>query len=88
MNQIKKKCEVLQSFIPENILLICRIFILTFCFIFISVNLSFNPLLRNFDSFWLSFTDKATTETDNFVLLIVKITVLELALLTMSVAKT
>ena len=32
-----------------------------------------NPLLRSFDSFWLSFADKVTTGKYNFVSLIVKI---------------
>ena len=35
-----------------------------------------NPLLRCFDSFWLSLVDKVTTGTYNFVSLIVKIMLL------------
>ena len=37
------------------------------------------PLLRSFDSFWLSFADKVTAGWYNFVSLIVKIILLELA---------
>ena len=57
--------------------LVCGTFILTFCFILVS-DLS-NPLLRSFDSFWLSYADKGTTRTYNFVSLIVKLKLLELA---------
>ena len=42
-------------------ILICRIFILSFCFIFIPI------ILNKFDSFWLSFAYKVTTGTYNFV---------------------
>ena len=38
-----------------------------------------NLLLRNFESVWLSFTDKVTTGTYNFVSFLVKIILLELA---------
>ena len=39
-----------------------------------------NSLLRYFDSFWLPFADRKTTGTNNFVSLIVKVTLLELVL--------
>ena len=38
-----------------------------------------NCLIRSFNSFWLSFADKVTTGNYNFVSLIVKIILLELA---------
>ena len=38
-----------------------------------------NSLLRSFINFWFSFADNVTTETCNFVSLIVKVIVLELA---------
>ena len=38
-----------------------------------------DPLLRRFHSFWLSFAHKVTTGSNNFVSLIVKIILLELA---------
>ena len=58
---------------------IFRIFILTVLYSFQQTNIS-NPLLRSFDSFWLSLADKVTTGTYNFVSLIVKIILQELAL--------
>ena len=39
-----------------------------------------NSLLRCFDSFWLSFADRKTTGTNNFVSLIVKVTLLDVVL--------
>ena len=65
--------------IRKNILFICCIFILIFCFVFIIINWSFKSLLRSFDSFWLSLTDKVTTGTNNCVPFMVKIILLELA---------
>ena len=66
--------------IGEISILVCHdVFILTFCFIFIPIHRSFNPLLRRFDSFWLSFADKMTIEIYNFVSLIVKVILLKLA---------
>ena len=49
-----------------------------------------NPLLRSFESFWLSFTDKVKKGTYNFASLIVKVILLELAsaLSTPATAKT
>ena len=57
---------------------ICCASNLTFCFIFIAYLL--NTLLRNFDNFWLSFVNEVTRGTYNFVSLIVKIILLESAL--------
>ena len=47
-----------------------------------------NSLIRSFNSFWLSFADKVTTGNYNFVSLIVKIILLELALSLPPIAKT
>ena len=53
-------------------LFVVFLFSLSVLYSFQKTDLS-NPLLKAFDSFWLSFADKVTTWTYNFVSLIVKV---------------
>ena len=54
-------------------------FILLFALYSFQCNYLLNPLLRSFNSFPLSFADKVTTGTYDFLFLIVKIKLSELA---------
>ena len=80
INQHKKSGSSFKVWFKKTSILVCHILILTFVSMLITMHWSLKSFIKHFGSFWLSFADKVSKGTYNFLSLVVWIILLELTL--------